>query len=55
LITTSDNPDESISPDIAALMESFSGELRESNNDGFEVIYKVENNFSNISISFSKI
>jgi hypothetical protein len=45
LITTSDNPDESISPDIAALMESFSGELRESNNDGFEVIYKVEKNF----------
>ncbi len=45
MITTSDNPDESISPDIAALMESFSGELRESNNDGFEVIYKVEKNF----------
>jgi len=29
-------------PDITALMESFSGDLRESNNDGFEVIYKVE-------------
>jgi hypothetical protein len=47
LISTSDNPDDTLSPDIAALMESFSGELRESNNDGFEVIYKV-----NISIEY---
>jgi hypothetical protein len=29
-------------PDITALMESFNGELRESNNEGFEVIYKVK-------------
>jgi hypothetical protein len=29
-------------PDITALMESFNGNLRESNNDGFEVIYKVK-------------
>jgi hypothetical protein len=42
LITTSDNPDGTMGPDITALMESFSGDLRESNNDGFEVIYKVE-------------
>jgi hypothetical protein len=28
-------------PDITALMESVNGNLRESNNDGFEVIYKV--------------
>jgi len=41
LIPTSDNPDGTISPDITALMESFSADLRESNNDGFEVIYKV--------------
>jgi hypothetical protein len=44
MIPTSDNPDGTIGPDIAALMESFSGELRESNNDGFEVIYKVSKN-----------
>jgi hypothetical protein len=42
LINTSDNPDGTIGPDITALMESFSGDLRESNNDGFEVIYKVD-------------
>jgi hypothetical protein len=41
LIPTSDNPDGTIAPDITALMESFSADLRESNNDGFEVIYKV--------------
>jgi len=41
LISTSDNPDGTIAPDITALMESFSADLRESNNDGFEVIYKV--------------
>jgi len=40
-IPTSDNPDGTIEPDITALMESFSGDLRESNNDGFAVIYKV--------------
>lgn len=27
--------------DVNALMESFSRDLRESNTDGFEVIYKV--------------
>jgi hypothetical protein len=42
LIPTGYTSDDTISPDIAALMESFSGELRESNNDGFEVIYKVD-------------
>lgn len=41
LITTVEHPDGTLEPDITALMESFSGELRESNNDGFEVIYKV--------------
>jgi hypothetical protein len=41
MITTTHNPDGTIGPDITALMESFSGDLRESNNDGFEVIYKV--------------
>ena len=42
LIANSDNPDGTIAPDINALMESFSKDLRESNNDGFEVIYKVD-------------
>ncbi len=42
MISTSDNPDGTIGPDITALMESFSGDIRESNNDGFEVIYKVD-------------
>ncbi len=42
MIPTGYTSDDTISPDIAALMESFSGELRESNNDGFEVIYKVD-------------
>jgi hypothetical protein len=41
-IPTSENPDGTIAPDITALMESFSNDLRESNNDGFEVIYKVD-------------
>ena len=42
IIRTGDNLDEAITPDLTALMESFSAELRESNNDGFEVIYKVD-------------
>ena len=41
IIPTPDNSDGTIAPDINALMESFSKDLRESNNDGFEVIYKV--------------
>ena len=49
MISTSDNPDGTIGPDIAALMESFSGDLRESNNDGFEVIYKVRKTNSDIN------
>ena len=42
MISTGDHIDGTLGPDISALMESFSAELRESNNDGFEVIYKVD-------------
>lgn len=42
IISTADHPDGTIGPDITAMMESFSKDLRESNNDGFEVIYKVD-------------
>ena len=28
-------------PDLTALLDSMNGDLRETNNDGFEVIYKV--------------
>ncbi len=42
LISTSENSQGTMGPDITALMESFNGELRESNNEGFEVIYKVK-------------
>lgn len=42
MIPTPEHPDGTIAPDINALMESFSRDLRESNNDGFEVIYKVD-------------
>ncbi|CAF0878331.1 unnamed protein product [Adineta steineri] len=41
-IPASGNPDGTLEPDITAIMESFNGDLRESNNDGFEVIYKVD-------------
>lgn len=41
LILTTDNADRKAEPEINALMESFNGDFRESNNDGFEVIYKV--------------
>ncbi|CAF2374796.1 unnamed protein product [Rotaria sp. Silwood2] len=41
-ISMSDNPDGTMGADVTALMESFSRDLRESNNDGFEVIYKVD-------------
>ena len=41
LIPVNDNQDGVPAPDLAGLMESYDGELRESNNDGFEVIYKV--------------
>jgi hypothetical protein len=41
LIATNSNSEETMGPDITALMESVNGNLRESNNDGFEVIYKV--------------
>lgn len=42
IISTADHPDGTIGPDITAMMESFSKDLRQSNNDGFEVIYKVD-------------
>ncbi|CAF0782574.1 unnamed protein product [Adineta ricciae] len=42
VITSGEHSEATIEPDITALMESFSEELRESNNDGFEVIYKVD-------------
>ena len=42
LISTNENPEGTLRPDIAAMMESFSNDLRESNKDGFEVIYKVK-------------
>jgi hypothetical protein len=41
LIATNSNSEETMGPDMAALMESVNGNLRETNNDGFEVIYKV--------------
>jgi hypothetical protein len=41
LIATNENTDGTNRADITALMESINGDLRESNNDGFEVIYKV--------------
>ncbi|CAF3389048.1 unnamed protein product [Rotaria sp. Silwood1] len=41
-IPMSDNPDGTMGADVTALMESFNRDLRESNNDGFEVIYKVD-------------
>lgn len=41
ILPTPTQPDGTIAPDINALMESFSKDLREANNDGFEVIYKV--------------
>ena len=42
LVNTSDNADSFSGPDMTTLMESFSGNSREPNNDGFEVIYKVD-------------
>ena len=42
LVDTSENPDSPNAPDMATLVDSFNGNLRESNNDGFEVIYKVD-------------
>lgn len=42
LITSNENTDATNGPDLTALMESVNGNLRESNNDGFEVIYKVD-------------
>ena len=41
LIDTSEYPDAATASDLANLMESCNGNLRETNNDGFEVIYKV--------------
>ncbi|CAF3024525.1 unnamed protein product [Rotaria socialis] len=41
-IPINDNSDSVMGADVNALMESFSKDLRESNNDGFEVIYKVD-------------
>lgn len=45
LIATNDETEGLFGPDITALMESVSDDLRESNNDGFEVIYKVSARF----------
>ncbi|UJR35734.1 hypothetical protein I4U23_028484 [Adineta vaga] len=43
IISTNEDDTEGLfGPDLTALMESISGDLRESNNDGFEVIYKVD-------------
>ncbi|CAF0813007.1 unnamed protein product [Didymodactylos carnosus] len=44
ITSTGDNEDGGITPDFNSLLESFNGscDLRESNNDGFEVIYKVD-------------
>ncbi len=50
LISTNENPNDTITPDMTAMMESVNGNLRESNNDGFEVIYKV--NFISSMILF---
>lgn len=41
LLPVNDSQDNAPAPDLTALMESYDGELTESNNDGFEVIYKV--------------
>jgi len=42
LIASNENMDAANGPDLTALMESVNGNLHESNNDGFEVIYKVD-------------
>ncbi|CAF2249750.1 unnamed protein product [Rotaria magnacalcarata] len=42
MIPTTENFDRKLTPDISALIESFNSDFRESNNDGFEVIYKVD-------------
>ncbi|CAF0933163.1 unnamed protein product [Didymodactylos carnosus] len=43
-ISTGESAEGGIAPDLNSLLESFNGhcDLRESNNDGFEVIYKVD-------------
>lgn len=47
-----ENSDGTMGVDVNALMESFSKDLRESNNDGFEVIYKVHRYIFEIFIIF---
>lgn len=41
ILTAPEYSDGKNRPDVSTLMESVNGDLRESNNDGFEVIYKV--------------
>ncbi|CAF1424033.1 unnamed protein product [Adineta steineri] len=41
-ITTNENSNGLLAPDVTALTNSINDEIRESNNDGFEVIYKVD-------------
>lgn len=45
LIPTNENFDTTNTPDMTTLADSYDGNLRESNNDGFEVIYKVRRIF----------
>ncbi|CAF0925791.1 unnamed protein product [Rotaria sordida] len=42
LISTTETSDRKFEPNMTALTESLNGDFRESNNDGFEVIYKVD-------------
>ena len=41
ILSRKENLDEKFEPDITALMESFNTDIVGTNNDGFEVIYKV--------------
>lgn len=52
LIASNENMDAANGPDLTALMESVNGNLHESNNDGFEVIYKVKQNSIDDLIDF---
>ena len=45
MIPTSNYAEEVMGPDITAIMESFNEDIKDSNNDGFAVIYKVRNQF----------
>lgn len=42
-------------PDLTTLIESINGDLKDTNNDGFEVIYKVFVFFSNRSTEEKKL